>query len=437
MSDATAHPESIPAEAPSKDRLQEVIRGEPGVIGKVKTVFLFVLKLFIGAWLCQGMYGALGPLSFLGAIAVIGWTYRAMQRQALKVWWKRSPVYEEGIRFATFAGSHESTREHVHWPNWFISQSYLHAWPSKRNIFAKAWYAFSRLFASFFRNVGLGFLGLFTTLVLTIIPAILWEFSWYQGWNNSFTKGYEQAAVGPSVFLFGAFLFAIAMLYVPMAQARHAVTREWRAFFHFRSVLRIIMRRWFYCFLLALGYLALTTPISFFRGGIYFMGLDPVMETMTPVEQLERLRGTILLFCLVVVFPAFILLRLAAARIYAGAVKELVEAGQSHQVSIRPFEADALGKLRVAELPPQKRWLPTKILLFTSSMTGRVVTAILAFLVWFGFAVQPVASVFLNWQPGFKGFLNRPLVQMPWCHWVPQQLVEDAKADKNKEKLTH
>ncbi len=427
---ATATAESLDTAEPNRDRLQDVIRGDAGALGKLRTVAFFVLKLFIGAFLCQGMYAALGPLSFIGAIAVIGWTYRAMQRQALKTWWKRSPVYQEGIRFKTFVGSHDTLREHTHWPNWFISQDYRRNWPAESNFLAKAWYAFSRLFTSFFRNVGIGAMGLFTTLSLTIIPGILWSGSWEYGWNNSFAKGYEQAAVGPSVFFFGAFLFAVAMLYVPMAQARHAVTGEWRSFFHFRSVLRIIMRRWFYCFLLALGYFVLTTPVTFARGVIYFAGNDPAVETMSAVERLEYLHGILFIICLVFVFPAFVILRLVAARIYAGAVKDMVESGQSHQVVVHPYETEVLGKLRVAELPPQKRWLPTKIILFTSTLTGRIVTGVLVFIAWFLFALQPAFSIFLKYEPGFKGFLNRPLVQMPWCHYVPPQMMEDAAAEK-------
>ena len=72
--------------------------------------------------------------------------------------------------------------------------------------------------ASFVLNVKLGVGAIFNTWVLTLPACGLWLFAWYDGWNNSFTKGYEQAGVGPGTELLGVGLFIAAMLYVPMAQ---------------------------------------------------------------------------------------------------------------------------------------------------------------------------------------------------------------------------
>jgi len=41
--------------------------------------------------------------SVLGALAVIGWTYRLMQRSVLKQWWKASAASTHGDRFESFA----------------------------------------------------------------------------------------------------------------------------------------------------------------------------------------------------------------------------------------------------------------------------------------------------------------------------------------------
>ena len=48
--------------------------------GRLLRYQLAVLKYFIGVVLCQYM---------LGAIVVVGWTTRLMQRQILLSWWKR------------------------------------------------------------------------------------------------------------------------------------------------------------------------------------------------------------------------------------------------------------------------------------------------------------------------------------------------------------
>ena len=41
------------------------------------------------------------------------------------------------------------------------------------------------------------------TWVLTLVPSLLMLFSWEAGWDNSFNKGYEQAAIGPTTGTLG------------------------------------------------------------------------------------------------------------------------------------------------------------------------------------------------------------------------------------------
>jgi hypothetical protein len=41
--------------------------------------------------------------------------------------------------------------------------------------------------------------------------------------------------------------------------------------------------------------------------------------------------------------------------------------------------------------------------------------------VWFTFVAQIFISEFLNYHPGI-GWLNQPLVQLPWFHYVPGHL---------------
>ncbi len=47
-------------------------------------------------------------------------------------------------------------------------------------------------------------------------------------------------------------------------------------------------------------------------------------------------------------------------------------------------------------------------------------TVLLA-LVWFAFVAQIYASEFMNYHPGI-GFLNQPLVQLPWFRYIPSAL---------------
>ena len=76
-----------------------------------RTGALFVWKYFVGVALCQ---------SLVGAILVVGWTYRLMQRCALRRWWKQSHVRNNGETFEQFVTASHLTACHVAWPNWIV-----------------------------------------------------------------------------------------------------------------------------------------------------------------------------------------------------------------------------------------------------------------------------------------------------------------------------
>jgi hypothetical protein len=53
-----------------------------------------------------------------------------------------------------------------------------------------------------------------------------------------------------------------------------------------------------------------------------------------------------------------------------------------------------------------------------------------AVLVWFTFVAQMYVREFLVYHP-YRGFMNQPLVQLPWVRFVPAELrsrVRDAEA---------
>jgi hypothetical protein len=129
------------------------------------------------------------------------------------------------------------------------------------------------------------------TWALTLPACLLWWFGWYDGWNNSFNKGYEQAAVGPLISLLGIAWFITAMFYVPLAQARQAVTGEWRSFYQFRLIWKIVRDRWVYCVLLAVLYALLSVPLSVLKTSpMFWMHSSPSLGALTSaqVEQFQR-----------------------------------------------------------------------------------------------------------------------------------------------------
>ena len=216
------------------------------------------------------------------------------------------------------------------------------------------------------------------------------------------------------------------MFYLPIAQARQAVSGDWRAFFHFKAIRNLIKRRWFFCFVLAGLYAVVSIPVMFSKSAIYFIGTDPKVEAMTAVEQLQHLNNYLFTVSLFIVFPAFVFLRLVAARIYASSLREAVKSGDAEQARLSEFESDAFRTLGISERPQKERALPTRFVLWTGSLSGRITAGILCFLIWFAFAFQPVMQQFFIYQPGGKGYLNHPLVQLPYFHFVPSALVEAA-----------
>ena len=197
-------------------------------------VAVFFWKYVVGMVFCQ---------FFLGAILIVGWTYRLMQRFVYRRWWERSEARRSGKSFREFLAEDESTRAHFRWPNWFVAQNFREA-VRRRPL--------RSLVSSLWANLRTGAQGIFNTWVLTMPGCLLMLFSWYHGWNNSFNKGYEQAAVGPLTGLLGLILFILAMLYVPMAQTRQAATGEWKSFYDFRLVRKLVLRRWPACLGLAI-----------------------------------------------------------------------------------------------------------------------------------------------------------------------------------------
>jgi len=80
---------------------------------RLRRIVFTPVKLIWGMVFCQ---------SVLGALAVLGWTYRVMQRSALQQWWKLSESPAKLDSFVEFVASDSRTCEHIHSPNWFLIQ---------------------------------------------------------------------------------------------------------------------------------------------------------------------------------------------------------------------------------------------------------------------------------------------------------------------------
>ncbi len=373
---------------------------------------MFPIKLFWAMIFCQGL---------AGSIFVVGWTCRLAQRSALKFWFLRSLRSHTPAAFVEFVAAQETTRAHVHWPNWFARQSFRQAARPQYEL-GSAGYALKLLQAlvhSLWLNFWIGLRAIANTWAITLPACLFWWFGWYDGWNNSFNKGYEQAAVGPLISLLGIAWFIAAMFYLPLAQARQAVTGEWRSFYQFRLIWRIVRDRWVYCVVLAMSYTLLSIPLNILKTSpMFWMHNSPVLSTLTSAQVIASLKGYYF-WCALVVLPAYVMLRLAAARIYASGLLSLIQDGKIDQSELAHGERDVLDRLGLLGVRAQpQRHAFVRFIAWTGTRLGRIAGALILTLVWFSFVAQIYITQFLNYHSGL-GWINQPLVQLPWFRYLP------------------
>lgn len=222
-----------------------------------------------------------------------------------------------------------AAHEHLHWPNWFAHQNFSQAVGRKDGApgIAYLWQLLKAPFHSLGLNLKVGIQGIFNTWVLTLPACVLWLFAWYDGWNNSFNKGYEQAPIGPLTGILGIILFIAAMLYVPLAQARQAVTGDWRSFYNFSFVWGIVRRHWLACLLLAALSSICFVPVMILKTAPTFIGQQPHYADMANAQVLKALNNYFFAAAFLV-FPLYVYVRVLAARIYARGVLRGIQRGR-------------------------------------------------------------------------------------------------------------
>jgi hypothetical protein len=412
---------------------------------RIWTLILFGWKYLVGVWFCCGLFlAAAAPdetvarvvirmiLAPLVSVVVVGWTYRLMQRRVLLSWWKKAPEEHRGESFARFADDHATTAGLARWPGWFLPPNRRDGAPGippvgvrqADGVLGRLWRTVTAPFRGLWRNVRIGTQAVFNTWVLTGPACLLWVFSWHAGWNNSFHKNYEHWWVGPLSGWLGIGIFIAAMMYVPMAQARQAATGEWRRFYEFRLVRGLIRRRALSCLGLAALYTLAAVPVTVFRilpGVAEQTGLAVFQDRETPAEMIQALNQYTFSVSLVL-FPLFVGLHLVAARIYASAIREAVREGTLPADRLGEFERETLARLELLEpVSPQPRPLVVRGLRRVSGWGLRLATGTLAVVVWFLFVFQIYFAEFFNYHP-FLGWMNQPLVHLPWLHYVPLHL---------------
>lgn len=353
--------------------------------------------------------------NIIGSILLLGWLTSATQRFVQNRWRR--------------LGNPRSKAANA-WPNFVLS-------PTSNTRLKK-------LFGNLFANLRIGVQTAFNTFVLTAPGCLLWFFSWYDGWNNSFNKGYEQAIVGPGLGILGVALFIAAMFYVPMAQTRQAATGDWRAFYQFRLVWKLIRRRFLSCLGLAIAISTLSLPVMVLKTAPNFFTamsaeknapdengfrrlLSNNNENLTPQQALGRLK-TYYFFCGLYLLPALIIARYLAARIYAHAIVDAVQTGAIPEDALHESEWQTLhtqNLLTVRPAPKRNRFL--QLLAWAATRAGRVTIGFATILVWFTLVAQIYGGEFLHKNDRGQGWWNQPLIQLPYFNYIPARLEKDAE----------
>lgn len=304
-----------------------------------------------------------------------------------------------------------------------------------------------RWFGSLASNVWVGIQSLTNVAVLTLPGAVLWWVGWWGGWQNSFHKGYEQFLMGPLVSWVGIVFFIAAMFYLPMASARQAATGQWKSFWEGRTVWGLVRVSWWQSAWVAGMYALANLLVMGLKSWPQFWpqakladlaqrGLDPTeafrqglervdWSQMTETETL-RLLNLYYLGAALVVWVLLLGLKRLVAWLYSGAVLRAVHRGALGEDGLSETEwrlLNALGLLQVKESPV--RPFLVRCVAWAGTSVGRMVCRLLVFASWAVFVAAIYISEFLAIHP-VVGWLNQPLVQLPWFRYVPPPLEDPA-----------
>ena len=352
-------------------------------------------------FLWRYLLGALFTLTPLTAVLVVGWTQRATARAVARRWHKQSTAH--GDFEALTQGEGIPTR----WPRWIMADNAgaLFTEARRSNVLRAAALTMRALFGSLWDNARAG-VGALIPIAIAIAPAgLLWLFSWWAGWDNSFNKGYEQAGVGQLIAFAGIAYFVVVMTLLPLAEVRQAVNRSWRAFFDI-AFLRRAARE---AKLGLIGLAALFVTAGFIVAALKVgpLGLGNSIEDPA---ALARVAAGYPLLIAAVLFPLYVALRLAAARVYARAALKL--AAKDGEATFTTRERSLLENFGVPFAAKREQTALKRVALGTGAMVGAAIASTAMFAVWFGLVAEIYVSQFLvhDWTH----WINHPLIQLPW-----------------------
>jgi hypothetical protein len=177
----------------------------------------------------------------------------------------------------------------------------------------------ARMLGGLGANIRSGLMALTALLVWTLPFTLLWLGAWWAGWENSFNKGYEQAFVGPSVFLFGVLGAAAVLPVLPLMFAHLGTEDRFSAAFELRRLRSVVAQAGWHIPALSILTTLCALPFAAARG-LVTTATDtwPALEEMSP-DQIAEIKVQIALALAAISFVSAWLVRSLAARIYSRA----------------------------------------------------------------------------------------------------------------------
>ncbi len=361
------------------------------------------------------------------AILVVGWTFRLMRRRIFFGWWNERnsdehvPLDAQSVRF-------DDQFPVATLPRWVVSERVIESLgrrtpddspPTRLRRIARLPRELTGALRS---NLRWGIMAFLCTLILTYPACVLWLGSWYDGWNNSFTKGYENAFVGLQAGLFAHLLFVLAMLYVPMAWGHLAASGQIRSVFQFGILARLIWSSGWSVSVYALIFSMATLPVLALRSAPFAFVLgDPDAWADAEPEEVLRVLSQYQLAAGIYLFPAFVLLHLLIARIYRSALRKSLKQNPRlihrlpHSIRATLFE------YRLIPEDPPRRGPALRMVRWSARSTSSLFALLTASILWFIVIGQIYVGQFLNYLP-WAGWLNQPLIHLPCLQVIPRSL---------------
>ncbi len=174
-----------------------------------------------------------------------------------------------------------------------------------------------RLFGGLAANIRAGTISVLGLAIWTLPATLAWLGAWWAGWENSFNKGYEQAAVGPLVWAAATLILLPILAHLPLALAHAAHEDRLGAMFEVRRIRSLgIAGGWR---LPALAFISVLGALPFLGlrvAPVFIEGIVPGFAATDAAGQAQVAQGLALLGA-VAAFCAAAYLRWRAACLYA------------------------------------------------------------------------------------------------------------------------